>query len=320
MKKLFASSAMAIALVISAGGASAADFEPEEVIRGLVVAGEVETFSGFMAYGGESGNVEYSEDDTQFVSGVLARLSLPLGDNLSLQMDGELEYSSTAMIDERQDDLFQESFLFGGHVSWRDPMSHLFGAFASFGGGNHDDDNDGTDRFDFYAVGGEAQFYLDDLTFYVQGGYIDGGTDDTIAVADDDTLRNAFFGRGIVRWFMTPDSRLQAEFAYVDGDVETDEDPVSNMSIIEWGVRYDTVISGLPILGDSNVFVGYRGAHFEMDDPTQDDDNGEFVDHLIMVGFTHRFGTQSIKDQDRYGATLDLPNFGRWVSAGEALD
>ena len=90
------------------------------------------------------------------------------------------------------------------------------------------------------------------------------------------------------------------------------------MTIVEWGARYDTVIPGLPILGDSNVFVGYRGAHFDKDN--SGGDPAEFVDHLVMVGFTHRFGTQTIQETDRYGATLDLPNFGRWVSAGEALE
>ena len=39
-----------------------------------------------------------------------------------------------------------------------------------------------------------------------------------------------------------------------------------------------------------------------------------------MVGFTHRFGTQSIQETDRYGATLDMPNFGRWVTAGQILE
>ncbi len=39
-----------------------------------------------------------------------------------------------------------------------------------------------------------------------------------------------------------------------------------------------------------------------------------------MVGFTHRFGTRSIQETDRYGATLDMPNFGRWVTGGQILE
>ena len=315
MKKFVASSALVIALAVSANSASAADFDAEQAIRGLVVAGEVETFSGFMAYGSSSGDAEFEDDTTQFVSGVLGRLSLPLGENLSVQMDGELEYSSTALIDSPQDDLLQSSFLFGGHLSWRNPETGLFGAFASFGGGEHDNDGYSADN-NFFAVGGEGQIYLDNLTFYVQGGHIDGGYP-SVDNANSDALRDAFFGRGVARWFITPDSRFQAEFAYVDGTTDGGGD-VSGMTIVEWGARYDMVIPGLPILGDSNVFVGYRGAHFDKDN--SGGDPGEFVDHLVMVGFTHRFGTQTIQETDRYGATLDLPNFGRWVSAGEALE
>lgn len=317
MKKLFASSAMAIAVAMSASSATAADFEPEEVIRGLVVGGEVETFSGVMFYDGDGDEVDLEDGDHQFVSGVTGRLSLPLGDNLSLQTDVEVEYSSTALTDGRQDDMFAHSFLAGGHISWRDPNAGLFGGFAAFGGGASDDNGgDGPRNFSFYAVGGEGQFYADNFTFYGQGGYIDGASDAALPVIDSDALRDAFFGRGVVRWFMDPDSRLQGEIAYVDGDV--DEGDPSGMTIVEWGVRYDTVIRDLPILGDKSVFIGYRGAHFDKDDAS--DDEAEFTDHTVMVGFTHRFGTQSIQETDRYGATLDLPNFGRWVSAGQILE
>ncbi len=136
-----------------------------------------------------------------------------------------------------------------------------------------------------------------------------------MAVINNDALRDAFFGRGVVRWFMDADTRLQAEAAYVEGKTDNGDDR-DDMTIVEWGVRYDTVIRDLPILGDSGVFVGYRGAYYEKDGG----DPGEFSDHTIMVGFTSRFGTETILDSDRYGATLDLPNFGRWVSAGEILE
>lgn len=318
MKRLFATSAIAMALAVSANSAGAADFEPDEIIRGLVVGGEVESFTGIQLYGSET-DIDFEDDTVQAVSGVTGRLSLPLGDNLSLQTDVEFEYSSTALTEGRQDDLFSHSFLAGGHISWRDPNAGLFGGFAAFGGGAADNNTgDATRNFSFYAVGGEAQFYVDNLTFYLQGGYIDGATEDTVEAVDSDALRDAFFGRGIVRWFMGPDSRWQAEIAYVDGDVDFDDDDFdsANQTIVEWGLRYDTVIRDLPVVGDKSVFIGYRGAHFDK----AGDDSAEFVDHTIMVGFTHRFGTETILDTDRYGATLDMPNFGRWVSSGEILE
>lgn len=47
---------------------------------------------------------------------------------------------------------------------------------------------------------------------------------------------------------------------------------VADMTVVERGVRYDTMIAGLPILGDSNVFVGYRGARFDKSGTNGDDD------------------------------------------------
>ncbi len=315
MKRFVAASAIAIALTVSANSAGAADFDTDEAIRGLVVGGEVESFSGIMFYDGDGDDVDFDDDDYQLVSGLTGRLSMPLGDNLSVQMDGEFEYASNALSGSRQDDLFAHSFLAGGHLSWRDPETGLFGGFAAFGGGASDDagNGEGSRAYSFYAVGGEAQFYADNLTFYLQGGYIDGATENSVPVIDNDALRNALFGRGIVRWFMDPDTRLQAEIAYVDGETDSN---AADTTILEWGARYDTMIAGLPILGDSNVFVGYRGAHFDK----SGGDSAEFTDHTIMVGFTHRFGTRSIQETDRYGATLDMPNFGRWVSAGQILE
>ncbi len=79
MRKIIASSAMAIALSMSINSAVAADFEPEEVIRGLVVGGEIESFSGITFYSNED-NITFDDGDVQLVSGLTGRLSLPLGE------------------------------------------------------------------------------------------------------------------------------------------------------------------------------------------------------------------------------------------------
>ena len=95
------------------GTAQAADYE--QAIQGLVVSGQVESWSGYMLYGSESGDFDPSEDTGQFVSGLNGRLSLPLGSSLSIQMDAQLEYAS--LFDEKQDDLFSNSFLMGTHLT-----------------------------------------------------------------------------------------------------------------------------------------------------------------------------------------------------------
>jgi hypothetical protein len=107
--------------------------------------------------------------------------------------------------------------------------------------------------------------------------------------------------------------RIKVKFSYVNGETDS---AGFDTTILEWGVRYDTMIAGLPLIGDSNVFIGYRGADFDK----SGDDDGGFTDHTVMVGFTRNFGASSMREFDRVGATLDLPNFGRWVAAGEALE
>ena len=323
MKKLTATSAMAIALAISANSATAADYNAQ--VQELVVSGVVEKWVGYSFISGigngDNGTFDPDNED-YFTSGQSGRLSLPLGDMLSLQMDADNEITESGLKNDNDDDDFAHAFGFGLHVSARDPSRGLFGVFAAFGQGKGDDNNG---RHNYWAVGGEAQYYADNVTFYLQGGYLDSkGVEDEDGDAGlRDGLHDALFVRGVARWFMTPDSRLQGEVAYANGKQDDDEgseigEPF-DMDVIQWGVRYDTVIGGLPLVGDSAVFVGYRGTHFDTG-CCGPDDTARGTEHTIMAGFSYHFGGQTLLDFDRVGATLDLPTFGRWVAAGEQLD
>ena len=70
---------------------------------------------------------------------------------------------------------------------------------------------------DHRFVGGEAQFYIDNLTLYGQGGYVEFVPDDVFTSGLDD----GFFARGVVRYFPTSDSRLQLEGTYSNGMTST---------------------------------------------------------------------------------------------------
>ncbi|WP_108879391.1 hypothetical protein [Anderseniella sp. Alg231-50] len=321
MKNLATISAVAVALAISANSATAADYEAQ--VQQLVVSGVVEKWVGYSFLSGiDNGDNDTFDPDHEsyFTSGQSGRLSLPLGDMLSLQMDADNEITVNAFRDDTDDD-FSHAFGFGLHLSARDPSRGLFGVFGAFGQGKGDD-NEG--RHNFWAVGGEAQFYTDNVTFYLQGGYLDSeGVDVDPDDGPKDGLHDAFFVRGVARWFMTPDSRLQGEVAYANGKQDdADGSEIGrpfDMDVIQWGARYDTVISGLPLVGDSAVFIGYRGTHFDTG-CCGPDDSARGTEHTIMAGFSYHFGGQSLLEFDRVGATLDLPTFGRWVAAGEQLD
>ena len=307
MKNIITSSVVAISLAVSAGAAKAADFDAEQAIQGLVVSGELDKWTGYTFLTNANGDTN-PENDDYLSSGISGRLSLPLGDMLSVQMDGDLEYTSNSFDEDGSDDTFKHSFQFGVHFSARDPSRGLIGVFGATGLGTGEDSDADHKKF-VRAVGGEVQGYFGDKTLYLQGGYIDSDDDEG---AEGDALHDAFFVRGVGRWFLTPDSRLQAEVSYVDGDRDSDSE---GETIIEWGGRYDWVLPGLPLIGDTPVYVGYRGAHFE-----NGADLAEYTEHTVMVGTVYHFGGSNRQEFDRTGATLNLPNFGRWVWSGEALD
>ncbi len=330
MKSLYSSAigCMAVASVAMTGTANAADTDYERAME-LVVSGVVESWNGysfvdFTPANGQNGNA--LSHDSYFVSGTSGRLSLPLGDNLSIQQDVEIEITGNAYEDETGNNYIY-SYQMGSHLSFRDPGMGLIGAFGGWGSGATDGNTGGLDEADsleFRFVGGEAQAYLENLTLYVQAGYLDAERTNTNNA--DDTFRNATFVRGVGRWFMDETSRLELEFSYADGDADFEPD---SQTVLEWSVRYDTLLAGLPIIGDTPVFVKYRGARFENDDAPGPNGGGgneggadseEYLDHTIMVGTSWSFGGDNMKQFDRVGATLDLPNFGRWVASGENLD
>ncbi|MEM9471567.1 MAG: hypothetical protein AAGA00_06385 [Pseudomonadota bacterium] len=312
MKKLIASSVVAVALAISATSAQAVDYEAQ--VQELVVSGMVESWVGYTVYG-STDNLDDGENlEDYFAGGRSGRLSLPLGENLSIQMDIDNETNSDFLVNGSDDVNFQYSFQGLVHLSWRDPNSGLIGAFGGMGLGASADSADGTDdRFPLRVIGGEAQLYADDFTFYVQGGWLDSVPDGT----EDDGFRDAFFGRGVVRWFLHENSRLQGEVSYAEGKVDGDND--DNEYLIEWGARFDTRLGSLPILGDTNAFIGYRGGYFE-NESDNDGDGEYFTDHTFMIGLRASFGGATLKQFDRVGATLDAPNFGRWVASGSIVD
>jgi len=310
MKKLAATSALAISLAISANSATAADYEAQ--VQQLVVSGVVDSWNGYTFIGSEGGSNADADPDSYFSSGLSGRLSLPLGEMLAIQMDGDLEYTDNAFED-NDSGVFDYSGQLGAHLTYRDPEMGAFGVFGAFGRGVASNETN-----QFYAVGGEAQLYVNDLTFYLQAGYLDGEDPDDNFAAGTDAFHDAFFVRGVARWFITPDSRLQGQIAYADG--KQDGPAQYDMDIIEWGVRYDMILADLPVIGDTPVYVGYRGARFDNEGSGPGGDDGQYTEHTIMVGTSYSFGGNTMREFDRVGATLDLPNFGRWVASGQNVD
>ncbi|MEM7636381.1 MAG: hypothetical protein AAF299_17575, partial [Pseudomonadota bacterium] len=224
MKTLYSTAVgcMAVACVAMGGTANAADTDYERAME-LVVSGVVESWNGYSfvdytPFNGAPANA--LSHDSYFVSGTSGRLSLPLGDSLSIQQDVEVEITGNAYEDETAGNYIY-SYQMGTHISFRDPGMGLIGAFGGWGAGSADGDSaslDNSDHLTFRFIGGEAQAYLENLTLYVQAGYIDA---ERISGPNfDDTFRDAVFVRGVARWFMSDISRLELEVSYADGDAD----------------------------------------------------------------------------------------------------
>ena len=313
MKKLVATSAMAIALAVSANTAQAADMDYEQALRDVVVSGKVESWVGITVVTSVEDDADPDEGSYGAAGGGVA-LSMPLGNGLAMQMDANWERSMDTLGGTVGDDRFSDSFQGAVHLSKRDPSMGLLGVFGGAGQANFEGDaGNSANEAAFAFVGGEAQLYFQDWTLYAQAGAILSEGDDDI-LGNTDEGHEAFFVRGVARWFIDSMSRLQAEGAYANGDVDGNSGSI-NMDIFEWGVRYDRMV-GLPILGDTQLFGAYRGNSFDKGDT----DPGSFVTHTFMVGTSISFGGNSMQEFDRVGASLDTPNIGRWVISGEQVE
>lgn len=241
------------------------------------------------------------DDDSYFGLGGDLRLNFPIDDGWSFQLDLAGE---SGFVDNSNDN-YTGSVLGGGHVSWRDPNEWLLGGFIGIGNGFNADEDTTT----AWLFGAEGQLYLTDWTFYGQLGYMDAYDVD---IGADDAFRNAWFGRGVARYFLGANGKLEGELSYASGENDTDSD---DMDVWGWGLRYERPVQSM----DANLFLAYEGSYYQATNNGAIDD--ELTEHTIKLGLNVPFGVKGQKYVDRHGATLDLPMVTRWAAYGvDVLD
>ena len=328
MKKFIV--ATGVSLIALSSAASAADLEYERQM-GLIVSGVVDSWIGGQWINGdrvcafsyciyETRLSDSYGDPTVFATGGEGLLSLPLSDNVSIQNDVKYEANTQA-----NDPIYSTvgpRYWFQGavHVSWRDPMMGLLGIFGGMGGSSHGAPVFG--RNDYRFVGGEAQYYLENLTFYVQGGYLDLDrrfSCESVCLVRLDSIPHdeGVFGRGVARWFPTAVSRLQLEATFlrlsgISSDFRFLDSDGSDTDVWSWKARYDFSFDNLPVFGTLPVYVAYRGTLREDCFRGFDGSGGDLVDHTFMVGTSYSFNGDRLTI-DRQGATLDTPDVGNMI-------
>ena len=274
--------------------AQAADVIPD-TSAGPAVRFLIESQSGYSFLSGRA--LDPEEEDSFSTTGAVGRINFEASEYLNIQGDIFGDY---AWIDDDADDSYQSQFGGGLHLYGRSDMGALgvFGALGDVSIGNDGGSDDGGLN---YIAGAEAQVYQGDWTFHLQAGWLDSERSD-----DVDMIRDALFARGVVRHYFGADTLIQAEAAYVNGEMDDDND---DMDIWSVGARLQHRFDFWP----GAFYVGYRG-----DFADQDDTAGPINSHMIQFGATYTFGSDSLQDNERHGAAMDLPAFMRWqgIAAG----
>jgi hypothetical protein len=279
----------AILAVLTTGNATAQDRFNH---IGLIIGGVSESWNGVQIIdGGGTGN------DTALASGHNARLSLPLGGNLSLQSDVDVEWNDRAF-DNNAVSGQRWSFQGAGHFTWRDPSHGLFGVFGGVTASSHND-TDPDYRTNMRFVGAETQYYLEDLTFYAQAAFVD---------QQGELTGDGYFARGVGRWFMGVDTRIQVEGLY--SNLKFQDGASADYDVYQWGARFDTLWEDAPLLGNMPLFLAYRGTYRDgcLGNEFPNAADNDTMDHTVMAGLSYSWGAPSKMDNDRRGATLDTPN------------
>lgn len=287
---LSVASAACIAWAGSVAQAADAFVQDDDTIRFIF-----ESQSSYVFLNGNA--VDSPEDDSYSTTAGVARLNFNMGNGFNLQGDAFGEY---AWLKSSAEDSYLSTLGGGLHAYMRGDTGALgvYGALADVGietsGGG-----------ETHTIGVEGQWYAGDATVGAQAGFLDSDH------SDNDMIRDAFYVRGLARYYFGENTLVQAEAAYLKGEMDVDNDDIK---IISLGARLQHELDFFP--GDfdwpGKVYIAYRG---DFADQANEDDHVN--SHTILFGTTWTFG-HSLRDNERNGAAMDLPAFTRWqgIAAG----
>jgi len=232
---------------------------------------------------------------TAFAYGGEGRLNYWLSSGMSFQVDVEAEATtrfSGARLATNDDD-GRLSGVFGGHLSWRNPQ-YLYGVFGALSYAN----NMGEEGSMHHGiVGVEAQAYWNNFTLYGQAGgaFVFGSP------TGEDVPMNLWFVRGVGRYFVTQNDKLQGQVGYARlGDALGEGSGSRTGDIWNWGFLYEhRFVVPISVFAE---YAGYqfRGGHGCLNRPTN---------NVFTVGAKFYFNENTLLANDRKGATLDMPKF-----------
>jgi hypothetical protein len=275
----------AVAFVALASVAHAADMQPVLKAPAAVdqqATGYVEVYTGWASTKFDVGSG--SERFDGWALGGAGRGNYWFSPGMSVQVDAQAE--GTSYDDKNGGHFSTQSYLVGGHWSWRNPQQSLYGVFGGIG-------DAGGQRHG--VIGAEAQWYWNQFTLYGQGGY--DSTLGTVSELGNVDSVNAWFIRGAGRYFINPNFLIEGTVMYANGSIDAIRGQSLDFQTWTWGVKGEWRLATAPF----SVFAKYQGS-----DTKYDDINLKVTDQRVLFGLKLHMGDRTLQQTDRTGATLDI--------------
>lgn len=264
----------------------------------LAMAQNMPSISGTLgaAVGVTDVDIHDGDDSTQAVANIDMKVNFAFSKNFAVQTDAW--YEVTSSYDEASSSSsdaagdYRRNVTIAAHFAYRDPSRFAAGVFTGWTQANQFDTDAGTSRF---LWGVEGQYYLDKFTLYGQVGrseFLDGDDDHSEMVS-------TVFYRGVIRYFPTPEQKLEVELGYIEAD-DNQGGNDDDISVLDWGISYERQMAGKKFA----LFAQYAGFNYEDESHSSSQD---LTEHLLMVGVRFRFNQASLKSNDRTGATFSMP-------------
>src|SRR5690606_12109237 len=176
------------------------------------------------------------------------------------------------------------------HASFRNPEKGLVGIYGGQARSslNHYD----TYEMDYWGV--EGQWYVSNLTMYLQlaqGNQTNGD-------GEKEGFVHGANGRAAVRYFITDDIMIQPsyEVGHTDQFIDSDDEGSFNIREISAELR---LMKSMPLYGK----LTFRESQYD----SKKGENDSLDEVVYGIGVNYYFGVNSLKHNDRYGATLETP-------------
>ena len=280
----------------------AADVPPAVIYDGPVFSFEAQGWGGYNLIAGATGTADpggFEPLDSLAAYGGDARLALILPSGIYLQ--GDLIGESTTANDLNGNN-WRSARTLGGHAGFRDAQN-LIGAFGAIGITYSEFDN----FANFRAYGLEFRHNWDNLSALGQLGYFDSTSDSGDGIVNN-FINNGIFARGLLKYAISDSAALSGELSFASAH-QGFGGAINGATIFGWGARYDQSFDSSPI----SAFLAYDGASYG-------NGIGSYVDNVVKVGLQIHFNSGGNNRFGHNADTLDLPNFGRWVGAGNSID